>query len=108
MGADVPEWTADDLRGLAAPTMLVYGDSDIVRPEHMAETFRLLGGGVPGDVAGLPRARLAPAPAPGCPCSPAPPTSPWSSAPTGWPRWSGSSSTPRPADLRSGGEEGAG
>jgi pimeloyl-ACP methyl ester carboxylesterase len=59
MDADLPEWTADDLRGLAAPTMLVYGDADIVRPEHMAETFRLLGGGVPGDMAGLPRARLA-------------------------------------------------
>ena len=59
MDADLPEWTADDLRGLAAPAMLVYGDSDIVRPEHMAETFRLLGGGVAGDLAGLPRARLA-------------------------------------------------
>ena len=56
---DLPEWTADDLRGLAAPAMLVYGDADIVRPEHMAETFRLLGGGVAGDLAGLPRARLA-------------------------------------------------
>jgi pimeloyl-ACP methyl ester carboxylesterase len=59
MNADLPEWSADDLRGLAAPTMLVYGDADIVRPEHMAETFRLLGGGVAGDMAGLPRARLA-------------------------------------------------
>jgi len=59
MDADLPEWSADDLRGLAAPAMLVYGDSDIVRPEHMAETFRLLGGGVAGDLAGLPRARLA-------------------------------------------------
>jgi pimeloyl-ACP methyl ester carboxylesterase len=59
MNADLPEWTADDIGGLAAPTMLVYGDADIVRPEHMAETFRLLGGGVAGDVAGLPRARLA-------------------------------------------------
>jgi pimeloyl-ACP methyl ester carboxylesterase len=59
MDAELPEWTADDIGGLAAPSMLVYGDSDIVRPEHMVETFRLLGGGVPGDMAGLPRARLA-------------------------------------------------
>ena len=59
MDADLPEWTADELRGLAAPAMLVYGDADIVRPEHMAETFRLLGGGVIGDLAGLPPARLA-------------------------------------------------
>jgi pimeloyl-ACP methyl ester carboxylesterase len=55
MDADLPEWTADDLRGLGLPAMLVYGDADIVRPEHMAETFRLLG----GDMAGLPPARLA-------------------------------------------------
>ena len=59
MDADLPEWTADDLRGVAAPAMLIYGDSDIVQPEHMAETFRLLGGGVAGDMAGLPRSRLA-------------------------------------------------
>jgi pimeloyl-ACP methyl ester carboxylesterase len=59
MDTELPEWTADAIRGVAAPTMLLYGDSDIVRPEHMAELFRLLGGGVPGDLAGLPRARLA-------------------------------------------------
>jgi pimeloyl-ACP methyl ester carboxylesterase len=59
METDLPEWTADDIRAIAAPTMLVYGDSDIVRPEHMAELFRLVGGGVIGDLAGLPRSRLA-------------------------------------------------
>jgi pimeloyl-ACP methyl ester carboxylesterase len=59
MDADLPEWSADTIRGVAAPTMLLYGDSDIVRPEHMAELFHLLGGGVAGDLAGLPPARLA-------------------------------------------------
>jgi pimeloyl-ACP methyl ester carboxylesterase len=59
LDADLPEWSADDLRNLAAPTMLVIGDSDIVKPEHTVEMFRLLGGGVPGDLAGLPRSRLA-------------------------------------------------
>jgi pimeloyl-ACP methyl ester carboxylesterase len=59
METELPEWTADDLRGMTAPTLLVYGDSDIVQPEHMVETFRLLGGGVMGDMAGLPRSRLA-------------------------------------------------
>jgi pimeloyl-ACP methyl ester carboxylesterase len=59
MEHDTPEWTADDLRDLAAPTMLLVGDSDIVQPEHTVELFRLLGGGVIGDLAGLPRARLA-------------------------------------------------
>jgi pimeloyl-ACP methyl ester carboxylesterase len=59
MDADLPEWTADDIRDIAAPTMLVIGDSDIVQPEHAVEMFRLLGGGVIGDLAGLPRSRLA-------------------------------------------------
>jgi pimeloyl-ACP methyl ester carboxylesterase len=59
MEHEVPEWSADDLRNLAAPAMLVIGDSDIVQPEHGVEMFRLLGGGVVGDLAGLPRARLA-------------------------------------------------
>jgi len=59
MDQDLPQWTADDIRNLAAPTMLVIGDSDIVRPEHSVELFGLLGGGVAGDMAGLPRSRLA-------------------------------------------------
>jgi pimeloyl-ACP methyl ester carboxylesterase len=61
MDRSVPEWPAATVSavGQDKPTMLVVGDSDIVRPEHAAETFRLLGGGVAGDVAGLPSARLA-------------------------------------------------
>ena len=59
MDADLPQWSADDVRNLAAPAMVVIGDSDIVRPEHAVEIFRLLGGGVAGDLAGLPRSRLA-------------------------------------------------
>jgi pimeloyl-ACP methyl ester carboxylesterase len=56
---DLPEWTADQIRGITSPTMLVIGDSDIVQPEHTVEIFRLLGGGVIGDLHGLPRSRLA-------------------------------------------------
>jgi pimeloyl-ACP methyl ester carboxylesterase len=59
METTLPEWTADDIRSITAPTMLVIGDSDIVQPEHAVEMFRLLGGGVIGDVVGLPRSRLA-------------------------------------------------
>ena len=59
MDADLPQWTAEDVRGLTAPTLLIIGDSDIVQPEHSVELFRLLGGGVIGDLAGLPRSRLA-------------------------------------------------
>lgn len=53
------DYPADAIRGIQAPTMLVIGDSDIVQPEHAVEMFRLLGGGVIGDIAGLPNARLA-------------------------------------------------
>jgi pimeloyl-ACP methyl ester carboxylesterase len=59
MNADLPEYTADQIRAITAPTLLIIGDSDIVRPEHIVEMFRLLGGGVLGDLAGLPRSRLA-------------------------------------------------
>jgi len=48
----------DQVRSIKIPTMLVVGDADVVRPEHVVKMFRLLGGGVPGDLAGLPRARL--------------------------------------------------
>ncbi len=39
--------------------MLVVADNDIVRLEHAVEMVRLLGGGIPGDLLGLPAARLA-------------------------------------------------
>jgi hypothetical protein len=39
--------------------MIFVGDSDIVRPEHAVELFRLRGGGVPGDFAGMRPAQLA-------------------------------------------------
>ena len=35
-------WTADDLRTLRAPTLLLVGDSDFVRVEHAAEMHRLI------------------------------------------------------------------
>jgi pimeloyl-ACP methyl ester carboxylesterase len=35
-------WTADDLRGLDAPTLLVVGDTDFVRVEHAAEMKELV------------------------------------------------------------------
>ena len=41
------------------PAMLVVADSDVVRLEHAVEMFHLLGGGVAGDLHGLPAARLA-------------------------------------------------
>src|SRR5918999_2828497 len=52
-------WPPEDVRGISAPTLLIVGDSDVVRLEHAVELFRLLGGGVMGDLAGLPKSQLA-------------------------------------------------
>ncbi|MEO8358099.1 MAG: alpha/beta hydrolase [Chloroflexota bacterium] len=50
----------ETIRAIKAPTLLIIGDSDLVRPEHAVEMFRLLGGGVFGDLpAGLPNSQLA-------------------------------------------------
>ncbi|MDF3039957.1 MAG: alpha/beta hydrolase fold protein [Thermomicrobiales bacterium] len=53
------EWPVEAIRAIAAPTMIVIGDADIIRPEHAVELFRLRGGGVPGDFAPMPPAQLA-------------------------------------------------
>jgi pimeloyl-ACP methyl ester carboxylesterase len=37
---------ADDVKKIQAPTMLVYGDSDMMRPEHIVQFYQLLGGGL--------------------------------------------------------------
>lgn len=52
-------WPADDIRGIAAPTMILLGDSDGIRLEHAVELFKLLGGGVMGDLQGMPTSQLA-------------------------------------------------
>ena len=52
-------WPPEEIRAISAPTMVVIGDSDGTTPEHAVELFRLRGGGVFGDLAGLPDARLA-------------------------------------------------
>jgi pimeloyl-ACP methyl ester carboxylesterase len=52
-------WPEQDIRGIAAPTLIVVGDSDGVRLEHAVELFGLLGGGVMGDLAGMPSSQLA-------------------------------------------------
>jgi pimeloyl-ACP methyl ester carboxylesterase len=59
LNANLPELPDSAIKALKAHTLLVIGDSDIVRPEHAVQMFRLLGGGVPGDNAGLPNSQLA-------------------------------------------------
>lgn len=53
---DLPE---EAIRGIAAPTMIIIGDSDIISVEHAVEFFRLRGGGVPGDFLPMPASQLA-------------------------------------------------
>ena len=60
MDRQTRDLSAEDIRGIKAPTLLIIGDSDLIRPEHAVEMFRLLGGGVFGDTpAGLPNSQLA-------------------------------------------------
>jgi pimeloyl-ACP methyl ester carboxylesterase len=50
-------WQKESIRGIGAPTMVIVGDRDVVRPEHAVEMFRLLPHGelaiVPGATHGL-------------------------------------------------------
>jgi pimeloyl-ACP methyl ester carboxylesterase len=49
-----PSWPRARLEALAAPALLINGDSDIVRPEHAVQMFRLLGGAGRAQLALLP------------------------------------------------------
>ena len=60
MDQQTQDLSAESIRGIKSPTLIIIGDSDLVRPEHAVEMFRLLGGGVFGDTpAGLPNSQLA-------------------------------------------------
>ena len=60
MDRQIKDFSAEAIRGIKAPTLLMIGDSDLIRPEHAVEFFRLRGGGVFGDTpAGLPSSQLA-------------------------------------------------
>jgi pimeloyl-ACP methyl ester carboxylesterase len=52
-------WPEEAIAGIAAPTLIVLGDSDGVRLEHAVELFKLRGGGVMGDLSGMPESQLA-------------------------------------------------
>jgi len=39
------DWS-EDVKKLSMPVMLVFGDADMVRPEHIVEFYHLLGGGL--------------------------------------------------------------
>jgi pimeloyl-ACP methyl ester carboxylesterase len=52
-------WKPEDIQSIKAPTLVLIGDSDIVRPEHAVQLFRLRGGGADRDAARLPESQLA-------------------------------------------------
>jgi pimeloyl-ACP methyl ester carboxylesterase len=59
LDTDFAGWPPEEIAAIEAPTLVIVGDSDIVRPEHAVELFRLRGGGVEGDSSGLPDSELA-------------------------------------------------
>jgi pimeloyl-ACP methyl ester carboxylesterase len=52
-------WPPEAISGIASPAFVIIGDSDGTKPEHAVEMFRLFGGGVMGDLAGMPASQLA-------------------------------------------------
>jgi pimeloyl-ACP methyl ester carboxylesterase len=38
-------WGPEEIESIRAPTLVLVGDSDIVRPEHAVQLFRLRGAG---------------------------------------------------------------
>jgi pimeloyl-ACP methyl ester carboxylesterase len=56
----VKDFPDEQIKAIAAPVLIIAGDSDLPTIEHLARFFRLVGGGVFGDTpAGLPRSQLA-------------------------------------------------
>ncbi|MBK8021745.1 MAG: alpha/beta fold hydrolase [Chloroflexi bacterium] len=52
-------WPAVDIQGITAPTLIVAGDSDLGHAGACRRAVSSRGGGVNGDLAGLPQAQLA-------------------------------------------------
>jgi pimeloyl-ACP methyl ester carboxylesterase len=42
LGAEFKGWPPEAIQAIEAPTLVMIGDADIVRPEHAVELFRLL------------------------------------------------------------------
>lgn len=52
-------WSDDDVRDIAAPTLVTVGDCDMVELDHAVQFLRLRGGDVNGDFEGVPASQLA-------------------------------------------------
>jgi pimeloyl-ACP methyl ester carboxylesterase len=51
-------WSEEDIRGIAAPTLITVGDCDAVQLGHMVRFLQLRGGDVNGDFTGVPASQL--------------------------------------------------
>ena len=52
-------WSDEEIRGIAAPTLITVGDCDMVRLDHAVRFLQLRGGDVNGDFEGVPASQLA-------------------------------------------------
>ena len=55
----VQDWSPETMQAITAPTLLIFGDSDVITLAHAVEMFGLRGGNVNGDIVGLPESQLA-------------------------------------------------
>lgn len=51
-------WPEEEIAKIAVPTLLIFGDADVVEMEHVLKLYRLLGGHSDGDSRGLPKLQL--------------------------------------------------
>jgi pimeloyl-ACP methyl ester carboxylesterase len=54
-----PGWSDADIEGIAAPTLLTFGDCDATTLAHAVRFLQLRGGDVNGDFVGVPASQLA-------------------------------------------------
>ena len=60
MSTENPDWNyAKQVGKIEAPALLIFGDADIVRPEHAVKFYRLLGGGRLPNLRATPHTQLA-------------------------------------------------
>jgi pimeloyl-ACP methyl ester carboxylesterase len=59
MSATFQGWAPEDVRAIAAPTLIVVGDADAIQLDATLELLRLRGGDVNGDFVGVPESQLA-------------------------------------------------
>jgi pimeloyl-ACP methyl ester carboxylesterase len=52
-------WPEADIKKIDVPTLLIFGDADVISMQHVLKLYELLGGHSNGDMEGLPKLQLA-------------------------------------------------